>query len=124
MVQGRGNSAIIALMLLFCMLVFHFETTHATKFQVGDARGWDFGVSNWPSGKTFKAGDILVFNYNTAAHNVAIVNAADYKSCTASSGKVFRSGLEKFELKKGLNYFICSVPTHCQAGMKMVVLAL
>ncbi|CAL0314320.1 unnamed protein product [Lupinus luteus] len=121
MAQGRGNNAIIAVMLLCCMVVFYFEISHATTFQVGDARGWDYGVSNWPSGKTFKAGDILVFNYNTAAQNVAVVNAAEYNSCTAPSSKTFDSGQEKITLKKGLNYFICAIRTQCEAGMKMVV---
>ncbi|KAE9596754.1 hypothetical protein Lal_00007252 [Lupinus albus] len=123
MAQGRGNSAVIALMLLLCMLVFHSDIAHATTFQVGDARGWDYGVSNWPSGKTFKAGDILEFSYNTAAHNLAVVDKSGYNSCNGSSGKVFTSGFEKLTLNKGYNYFISNIHDQCEAGMKMAVFA-
>ncbi|CAL0314322.1 unnamed protein product [Lupinus luteus] len=59
MAHRRGNNAIIVVMLLFCMLVFHFEITHATTYDVGGAAGWNINVSNWTSGKTFKSGDIL-----------------------------------------------------------------
>ncbi|KAE9596757.1 hypothetical protein Lal_00007525 [Lupinus albus] len=122
MAQGRSNSAVIALMLLLCMLVFHSEIVHATTFQVGDAGGWTFEVSNWPSGKTFKAGDILEFNYKVNEHNLVVVNEGGYNSCTGS-GKVYNSGKDQIKLVKGKNYFICSLPGHCQRGMKIAVSA-
>ncbi|KAE9596755.1 putative cupredoxin [Lupinus albus] len=59
MTLQRGNSAIIAPLLIFFMFVFHSEIAHAKIYQVGDASGWNLHVSNWTSGKTLKAGDIL-----------------------------------------------------------------
>ncbi|OIV92787.1 hypothetical protein TanjilG_00921 [Lupinus angustifolius] len=123
MAQGRGNSAMIALMLLFCTLMFHSDIAHATNFKVGDSGGWTFNVVNWPSGKTFKAGDILEFNYDTQAHNVVVVNEGGYNSCSGSSGEVHNSGKDQLKLKQGKNYFICSKPGHCQGGMKIAVSA-
>lgn len=59
--EGRGSvsSASVITMLLLCMFVFHPKMIHAETYIVGDGQGWTFGVQNWPSGKTFKAGDIL-----------------------------------------------------------------
>lgn len=59
MAQGRGNSAMTALMLLFCVLVFHSLIACAEIFTVGDGSGWTFNVSTWPNGKQFKAGDSI-----------------------------------------------------------------
>ncbi|KAK7246967.1 hypothetical protein RIF29_41840 [Crotalaria pallida] len=124
MAQGRGNCAIVALMLLFCMLAFQSEISHAASYAVGDAGGWTFNVINWPNGKIFKAGDTIVFNYNTKFHNVVVVDEAGYKACTASPGdKVYESGNDEIQLTKGPNYFLCSIPTHCDRGMKIAVFA-
>uniref|UniRef100_A0A2N9HLY7 Phytocyanin domain-containing protein n=1 Tax=Fagus sylvatica TaxID=28930 RepID=A0A2N9HLY7_FAGSY len=57
MAQERG-SAIFAIVLILGLLL-HYENVWATTFTVGDAGGWTFNVSNWPNGKTFKAGDVL-----------------------------------------------------------------
>lgn len=56
--DGRGSSTSI-LMLLLCMLVFHSKIIYADEYVVGDGKGWSFGIQNWPSGKTFMAGDTL-----------------------------------------------------------------
>jgi hypothetical protein len=59
----------------------------------------------------------IVFKYDSSAHNVVPVNAAGYNGCTAPSGaKVYKSGNDR-----GTNYFICSIPGHCQSGMKIAV---
>jgi hypothetical protein len=60
-----------------------------------------------------------VFKYDSSAHNVVPVSAAGYKGCTAPGGganKVYNSGNDR-----GTNYFICSIPGHCQSGMKIAV---
>ncbi|RWV99177.1 hypothetical protein GW17_00037928, partial [Ensete ventricosum] len=58
-------------------------------------------------------------------HNVVSVNAAGYRSCKASgsASKAATTGNDKVTLKKGANYFICSIPGHCEAGMKIQVIA-
>ncbi|TKY71322.1 Basic blue protein [Spatholobus suberectus] len=127
MAQGRGISA---MMILFFMLVLYSEMAQANTYVVGDAAGWTFNMTSWPNGKSFRAGDILVFNYNPSYHNVVIVNAAGYNSCSAShdnshsasnGSKAYQSGHDHIPLARGANYFICSFPGHCPANMKIAV---
>ncbi|MCD9559592.1 hypothetical protein HAX54_017645 [Datura stramonium] len=96
--------------------------TNATTYNVGDAAGWDLGVSGWENGKHFKVGDVLVFKYPKNLHSVVTVNKANYDSCTPT-GKTLTSGNDKVTLVKGTNYFICGVPTHCQFDQKIAVTA-
>ncbi|CAL5184668.1 unnamed protein product [Lathyrus oleraceus] len=122
--EGRGSvsSASVITMLLLCMLVFHPKMIHAETYIVGDGQGWTFGVQNWPSGKTFKAGDILVFNYIPLIHNVVKVNEFGYNSCVALGGSDLHvSGADGITLTQGANYFICGVPGHCNRGQKIAV---
>ncbi|CAL9094463.1 unnamed protein product [Musa acuminata var. zebrina] len=119
-----GRSYIAAVALIFLCLSYHVEITAATEFTVGDSAGWSFNVQNWPNDKSFKAGDVLVFKYGQGAHNVVVVDAQGYDSCTAKSGsKTYTSGNDKITLAKGTSYFICSYPGHCDAGMKIKVVA-
>jgi uncharacterized cupredoxin-like copper-binding protein len=36
---------------------------------------------------------------------------------------VYKSGNDRVTLARGTNYFICSIPGHCQSGMKIAVTA-
>lgn len=66
-----------------------------------------------------------VFNYSPAAHNVVAVNKVGYSRCITPRGsKVFRTGKDQIKLVKGQNFFICNLPGHCQAGMKIAITAL
>uniref|UniRef100_A0A0D9ZCA6 Plantacyanin n=1 Tax=Oryza glumipatula TaxID=40148 RepID=A0A0D9ZCA6_9ORYZ len=128
MAQGRGsaagrrNAAMLAMVLL-CVLL-HGELAESAVYTVGDRGGWGFNSGGWLRGKRFRAGDVLVFKYSPSAHNVVAVNAAGYKSCSAPRGaKVYKSGSDRVTLARGTNYFICSFPGHCQAGMKIAVTA-
>ncbi|KAJ3689437.1 hypothetical protein LUZ61_018601 [Rhynchospora tenuis] len=124
MAMGRDSGRkIVGIALLLLVCLYH---TDAANHIVGDSQGWGFSVSydSWTNGKTFVTGDTLVFNYQQGVHNVVPVSAAGYRSCKASSNsKVGNSGNDKFTLKKGSNYFICSIPGHCSAGMKVLVVA-
>jgi uncharacterized cupredoxin-like copper-binding protein len=42
---------------------------------------------------------------------------------SAADAAATASGTASFDLKKGVNYFICGVPGHCAAGMKLRVVA-
>ncbi|XP_061337217.1 basic blue protein-like [Gastrolobium bilobum] len=122
MAQGRGTSAMITLMLLFCMLMLHSKMAHANTYKVGDTGGWSLDAFYWPKGKSFRAGDILVFQYNSALHNVVVVDEAGYNACsTPKGGNVYHSGNDQIQLVKGMNYFICNFPGHCEGGMKIAV---
>jgi len=146
MAQGRGFSAMI---IFFCVLVLLSEMSHAATYVVGDKNGWNFNTVNWPNGKKFKAGDVLgssyisssfsssfsdtrmahfllfvcaVFNYDASQHDVKVVDVNGYNSCDPSKAtKSFRSGHDQITLASGTTYFICSIPGHCQSGMKIAV---
>ena len=65
-----------------------------------------------------------MFKYGRGAHNVVAVSAAGYRSCSAPRGsRTYSSGNDRVTLSRGTNYFICSIPGHCGAGMKMAVTA-
>ncbi|CAK7357011.1 unnamed protein product [Dovyalis caffra] len=124
MAQGRGSAMAVTVTILLCMIQLHFEIASAAIYTVGGRGGWIFNVAGWPKGKSFKAGDVLVFNYNPAAHNVVGVSKAGYNSCTAPRGaKFFTSGKDRIKLKRGQNFFICTFAGHCQSGMKIAVTA-
>ncbi|PWZ46497.1 Chemocyanin [Zea mays] len=122
--QGRGSGAVaLAAAVLLCVLL-HAHVAESAVFTVGDRGGWSFSTTSWTNGKRFKAGDVLVFKYDSTAHNVVAVNAAGYKGCSAPRGaKVYTSGNDRVTLARGTNYFICSILGHCQSGMKIAVTA-
>ncbi|XP_022923107.1 basic blue protein-like [Cucurbita moschata] len=121
--QGRGSAVVGAVMV--CMLLLQYsQVARAAVYTVGGAKGWTFNVASWPKGKRFRAGDTLVFNYSPAAHNVVGVNRVGYSRCTTPRGsKVFKTGKDQIKLVKGQNFFICTLPGHCQAGMKIAITA-
>ncbi|CAN6281699.1 unnamed protein product [Urochloa humidicola] len=120
---ARGSGAAVVALVLLCVLL-HSELAESAVYTVGDSGGWSFNSVNWPRGKRFRAGDVLVFKYSPKAHNVVPVSAAGYSSCSAPRGvRALTSGNDRVTLKRGVNYFICSFPGHCQAGMKVAVTA-
>ncbi|KAI4998398.1 chemocyanin-like [Hordeum vulgare subsp. vulgare] len=120
MAQGSGGSATAVLALVLLCVLLHGEFAESKVYTVG----WAVSSGGWPRGKRFRAGDVLLFKYGRGAHNVVAVNAAGYKSCSAARGsRTYNSGSDRVTLSRGTNYFICSVPGHCQAGMKMAVTA-
>uniref|UniRef100_A0ACD5ZJI7 Uncharacterized protein n=1 Tax=Avena sativa TaxID=4498 RepID=A0ACD5ZJI7_AVESA len=129
MALGRGSASNGAVVLGAAVLLVAFllvsggpALTEAAKYTVGDYGGWKFNVAGWAKGKTFRAGDVLEFKYNGAVHDVAAVDATAYRSCVLPKGKkTLRSGHDKVKLVKGTHYFICTVPGHCQANMKIAV---
>ncbi|PON60423.1 Cupredoxin [Trema orientale] len=124
MAQGRVSAMATSALVLLMLLIGHSEVARAATYTVGGAGGWTFNVAGWPKGKRFRAGDTLVFNYGSNAHNVVAVNKAGYQGCTTPKGaKVFTSGKDQIKLVKGSNFFICNFPQHCQSGMKIAVTA-
>ncbi|KAJ1258929.1 hypothetical protein BS78_03G237000 [Paspalum vaginatum] len=131
--RGRGSAGgalaagAAALLCLAVLLASAPVGAEAGKtYLVGDAAGWTRNVDykSWLAGKTFYAGDVLVFKYNTAYHDVAWVSKGGYRKCIVSpKGRppVYRSGYDAITLPRGTHYFICGVPGHCSAGMKLAV---
>ncbi|KAG8493839.1 hypothetical protein CXB51_011125 [Gossypium anomalum] len=117
MAQGRGSASqatMSAIALLLCLMVC-LETIDVATYTVGGSNGWAFNTATWPKGKRFRAGDVLVFNYDATIHNVVAVNRRGYTSCTAPAGK------DKIKLAKGLNFFMCNTAGHCESGMKIAM---
>ncbi|KAK9162540.1 hypothetical protein Syun_003442 [Stephania yunnanensis] len=129
MAQGRGsastNSSLVGVALIVLFLVVHLEIANAAVYTVGDSNGWTFNMVNWPKGKRFRAGDVLVFKYNPSIHNVVTVNRIGYNSCKTPRGaRVLSTGNDRVTLAKGQNFFICNFVGHCESGMKIALNAL
>ncbi|XP_040382288.1 chemocyanin-like [Oryza brachyantha] len=103
-----------------------------TSYTVGEPGGaWDLGtnLTAWASAVDgdLHPGDQLVFRYDASAHDVVEVTLAGYRSCSAAassavSAAALRTGSDAVRLDgTGTRYFICSVPGHCGAGMKLRV---
>ncbi|KAJ1697296.1 hypothetical protein LUZ63_005808 [Rhynchospora breviuscula] len=126
MAVGRGSAskAMALAWILGCILLLHCKIAESAVYTVGGNNGWSFSAASWPKGKTFKAGDVLVFKYNPSVHDVVPVNGAAYKGCRAPGGaKAYKSGNDRITLARGRNFFICSNAGHCQSGMKVAVTA-
>ncbi|XP_041003668.1 basic blue protein-like isoform X2 [Juglans microcarpa x Juglans regia] len=124
--QGRCTALVVlAITLLMTLNSLSSVSARPTIHTVGDDSGWTFNVERWTRGKRFQAGDILAFNYDPSFHNVAIVGVHGYTSCTtaSSNSRTYTSGNDRMILLRGWNYFICSIPGHCQEGMRIAVYA-
>ncbi|KAL0548935.1 hypothetical protein IC582_013412 [Cucumis melo] len=124
--MGEGKGSVFAITLLLCIFLIQSEIAQAKVYTVGDANGWTFNVTTWTKGKIFRAGDILVFKYPRLGHNVvAFKNKVAYNWCLKpKNSKVYQTGKDRIKLVKGYNYFICSYPGHCKAGMKIAIKAI
>ncbi|TVU43432.1 hypothetical protein EJB05_09905 [Eragrostis curvula] len=115
-----------AVVILAVAMAAVLGTAHGASYTVGAPAGsWDLrtNYANWASSITFRAGDQLVFKYTRGAHDVLEVSKADYDSCSGSSPIAsFQTGDDTVPLRAaGTRYFICGVPGHCAAGMKLAV---
>ncbi|TVU11708.1 hypothetical protein EJB05_45310 [Eragrostis curvula] len=70
-----------------------------------------------PARPSVPATYVLVFNYNKEKHNVAWVSKRGYRRCEVSP----RGARDRVMLPRGTHYFICAMPGHCAAGMKLAV---
>ncbi|XAR60980.1 hypothetical protein NMG60_11034546 [Bertholletia excelsa] len=119
--RSASKAAFLATALLASLLV-HLETADAATYMVGGPSGWDYSVAKWESGKKFRAGDVLVFNYDPSLHNVVEVDENEYNRCSTSATSVTRtSGKDRVKLSKGRHFFTCSIPGHCDGGLKIAI---
>ncbi|CAI9783680.1 unnamed protein product [Fraxinus pennsylvanica] len=105
------------------MLIY---TSKAANHTVGAPNGgWDqfTDLKTWASSQTFSPGDNLFFQYGSF-HNLLEVSKADYDSCVTSNplNPPYIGGLTVIPLTNpGKRYFICGIPGHCSAGMKIEI---
>ncbi|KAG9140116.1 hypothetical protein Leryth_025687 [Lithospermum erythrorhizon] len=98
-------------------------------YTVGDAAGWavprtgNSPYQTWTSGKSFKVGDVLVFNFANGAHNVAEVTKASFDSCDiASPLSTSTTSPTRITLTTlGEHHYICTFPSHCSLGQKLAI---
>ncbi|KAI3929206.1 hypothetical protein MKX01_006442 [Papaver californicum] len=95
---------------------------------VGDSGLWGFleHYDSWAFKRSFVQGDVVVFKYPAEVHNTVRVSTFGYNSCEATKTESMNAswtGNDVYSLKKGYNYFICGIPGHCNAGMKIKIFA-
>ncbi|WVZ56319.1 hypothetical protein U9M48_006867 [Paspalum notatum var. saurae] len=118
MAQGRGSATLGGLLAVCLLLGVVAHIADAETHTVD----WSFNADAWSKGKRFRAGDVLEFNYDRTKHNVVVVDAGGYSTCS-SSGRTYNSGSDHITLGSGTSYFICSLKSHCGMGMKMAITA-
>ncbi|CAN8254140.1 unnamed protein product [Cochlearia groenlandica] len=115
-----GSTAALALLLLLAAT----RAVFAVTFLVGDTTGWNGGVDYtvWASGKVFRVGDTLEFQYGPS-HSVSVVDKAGFDSCDGSAAtQIFSGGDTKILLTRvGTMHFLCPSFGHCLGGMKLAV---
>ncbi|EOA37394.1 hypothetical protein CARUB_v10011266mg [Capsella rubella] len=128
--MAQSSRHVSYVMAMLCLFIAN-AVTHArrpTTYFVGGQDGWDpvILMDTWARGKTFYAGDILVFKYDDQRSNVVVVNRIGYETCTANEGAVeYSSGNDRIQLHYGYNYFIGTyTPEDCSTGLKMAIKAL
>uniref|UniRef100_A0ACD5WXF0 Uncharacterized protein n=1 Tax=Avena sativa TaxID=4498 RepID=A0ACD5WXF0_AVESA len=115
------------LLLVTVATVTLLGTALGTSYTVGAPDGsWDLKTNSiqWASGVRFYAGDQLLFQYSVSEHNVVEVTKSGYDTCNGSNNTVvtYQTGNDAVPLAAaGTRYFICGIPGHCAAGMKLQV---
>jgi hypothetical protein len=117
-----------ALLLVVVSTATLLGTALGASYTVGAPGGsWDLktNYTSWASGVRLYAGDQLRFQYSVAEHSVVEVTKSGYDACSGGSNSTvatYRTGSDAIPLAAaGTRYFICGVPEHCAAGMKLQV---
>ncbi|KAK8582629.1 hypothetical protein V6N13_069410 [Hibiscus sabdariffa] len=121
-----ASSVRIPAMVFFMVFQLQYEAIHSytpVHYLVGDEDGWDpviTGVS-WSNGKKFYAGDVLEFKYDRGI-DVSVVDEEAFDDCAVNDKSIeYSTGDTNLTLAFGANYFICSRPLICQAGLKLAI---
>ncbi|KAH9575832.1 hypothetical protein CY35_01G131600 [Sphagnum magellanicum] len=122
MKRRPGSLLTVALLLLLVALLGQLQAVAATKYILN----WNYPnyqnyFSNWNRGNNYVVGDSIEFVYNAEAHDVVKVSYPEYSECSTSQ-LPDTSGTTVFPLgQTGMHYFICTIPGHCAAGMKLAI---
>ncbi|KAG0541299.1 hypothetical protein BDA96_02G004200 [Sorghum bicolor] len=112
--------------ILAVVVALAVQLAAAADHPVGGDGSWDAsgnGYDAWSAKQTFKQGDTLSFKF-ASSHDVTEVTKAGYDACSGGSNAVKSYTGTSATVKlsaPGKRYFICSVPGHCAAGMKLEV---
>ncbi|KAK9943927.1 hypothetical protein M0R45_009516 [Rubus argutus] len=116
--------ACLSLMVMVGLVPMLMKGATAADYAVGDSLGWTLPpntsfYSDWAASKTFRLGDILVFN-STGDHTVADGTKEEYDNCS-SSGIIFGSPVNVNLTTAGSHYYFCTVGDHCKQGQKFTI---
>ncbi|KAJ6758992.1 PEELING CUPREDOXIN putative-RELATED [Salix koriyanagi] len=125
MARGYGMALLAAISVAYLI----HSSSAQTTYTVGDTTGWVIPptgaafYSTWAGNKTFKVGDILVFNYGSNNHDVVTVPKADYDACTTSNPiSLLSTPPVRITINaSGVHYYLCSFTGHCSAGQKLMI---
>ncbi|XP_043707231.1 mavicyanin-like [Telopea speciosissima] len=112
-------------MVMFFLVMASLEISLAAEYKVGESTGWttlgNYNYTAWAESKTFRVGDIIIFEYHKERHNVLRVAEPNFQACNASSPLVtYMSGNDSILINKtGHHYFLCGIPGHCLSGQKV-----
>ncbi|KAL8206254.1 hypothetical protein R6Q57_009805 [Mikania cordata] len=118
-------------LLVIAMVVasIEFQECVATEHVVGDKFGWAVPSSEsfyhmWAAHQTFKANDVLVFNFVTGAHTVAQVSRAAYNACDGSNPiSLHTRSPARITINPNQDqFYICTVGSHCMSFQRLEVL--
>ncbi|CAM6101150.1 unnamed protein product [Calypogeia fissa] len=124
------SSRLAVMVLLFAGLLLQHgaaPVNAANWYEVGGDNGWTFppnGIAtffdDWANQYTFHVGDTLFFRYEY--HSVLEVVKADLTSCTTTNpiNSYLSAANTSVTLDRtGYYGFICGLPSHCVANMKL-----
>ncbi|KAJ6731912.1 PEELING CUPREDOXIN putative-RELATED [Salix purpurea] len=125
MARGYGMALLAAISVAYLI----HSSSAQTTYTVADTTGWIIPqtdpalYSTWAANKTFKVGDILVFNFGVNSHDVATVTKANYDACNTSSPlSLLSTPPVRITINdSGEHYYFCSFPGHCSAGQKLMI---
>ncbi|WCJ30035.1 hypothetical protein M5689_011621 [Euphorbia peplus] len=119
---------ISALALTLILILEGSVANGATTFTVGDSLGWTVPPNNsmdyyqnWAANHTFLIGDSLLFNWTGTHTATEVSNEEEYANCTKMGIILATSEVSALLSENGTRYFVCSVGTHCEQGMKVAV---
>ncbi|KAH9561695.1 hypothetical protein CY35_05G036800 [Sphagnum magellanicum] len=114
------QGVIVPLFMLLLGVLLQLQAVAATEYTVyWSYPNYENYFSNWNKGSTYVVGDSIEFLYNAEAHNVVRVNNQQYDDCSTNAQPV-ADGATVFRLNEpGMYFFMCTVPGHCEAGMKL-----
>ncbi|XP_074273996.1 umecyanin-like [Silene latifolia] len=119
-----AKTSMVVMIVAMMMLISGIAAKNLT---VGDEMGWkvpssDDFYTTWAANQTFVVGDILVFNFDTGAHTVAITSRDAYDDCDkdidADAIEVEEGPYERTLDSAGQFYFFCTIGFHCANGLK------
>ncbi|WOL15111.1 uclacyanin 1-like [Canna indica] len=115
----------MAALIVIGLVAALFHVAAAASHTVGGpGGGWDLStdLEAWSLNQNFTPGDTLVFTYSSS-HDVLEVTKAAYDACSAINPLQSHTGGNTVVklTSVGKRYFICSLPGHCVAGMKLKV---